>query len=247
MSGKAFLALWNDFDPGMTEEYEAWHGFEHVPERLTAKGMLSARRYAAFDRTENRYFTLYELESLGALQEDTYLDLVDNPSEWSARMRQHFSNVLRVPAEYAAFSGNEIGGALAVHVLPVDRAASSACIEPLAQGLQTLLTNGQILAFRIGLAEPNQPYKVFEQAQQRETGKLNIVLCLEATTRPALDAVSADITRMSKAHLGDSGYLRSGSFDLLGVYPGNNNTKQRHEMHLPALRQRFAKPLVYND
>ncbi len=32
----AILALWNDYPATMAEEYEAWHTFEHVPERLPA-------------------------------------------------------------------------------------------------------------------------------------------------------------------------------------------------------------------
>lgn len=36
LKGCAFLALWNDFDPGRDAEYNCWHTFEHVPPGATA-------------------------------------------------------------------------------------------------------------------------------------------------------------------------------------------------------------------
>ena len=46
---RAFLALWNDFDPGRDEEYNRWHTYEHVPERLSIRlsstpGRVGCRR-----------------------------------------------------------------------------------------------------------------------------------------------------------------------------------------------------------
>jgi hypothetical protein len=49
----AILALWNDYPAAMAEEYEAWHTFEHVPERLTVPGMRAARRYISISRSTN--------------------------------------------------------------------------------------------------------------------------------------------------------------------------------------------------
>jgi hypothetical protein len=47
LKGSAFLALWNDFDPARDEEYNCWHTFEHVPERVGIEGVVSGRRYIA--------------------------------------------------------------------------------------------------------------------------------------------------------------------------------------------------------
>jgi hypothetical protein len=49
----AILALWNDYPSGLAEEYEAWHTFEHVPERLTVPGMRAARRYVSSANSES--------------------------------------------------------------------------------------------------------------------------------------------------------------------------------------------------
>jgi hypothetical protein len=58
LRGSGFLALWNDFDPAREAEYECWHTFEHVPERVGIPGFLSGRRYRAAERSESQYFTL---------------------------------------------------------------------------------------------------------------------------------------------------------------------------------------------
>ena len=50
LRGSAFLALWNDFDPARDAEYNCWHTFEHVPERVGIEGILAGRRYVAMEQ-----------------------------------------------------------------------------------------------------------------------------------------------------------------------------------------------------
>ena len=76
-------------------------------------GFLSGRRYRASERSENQYFTLYELESLAALGGPDYAEVVDHPTTWSTAMRPSFRNFLRSPCEMLLTSGVGIGGALA--------------------------------------------------------------------------------------------------------------------------------------
>jgi hypothetical protein len=54
LKGSAFLALWNDFDPARDAEYNCWHTYEHVPERVGIEGILTGRRYIARERAERR-------------------------------------------------------------------------------------------------------------------------------------------------------------------------------------------------
>src|ERR1700722_14477410 len=95
--GNAFLALWNDFDPARDAEYNCCHTFEHVPERVGIAGILSARRYIARERGEQRYFTLYDAASLTAFEGPEYLDVAEHPTTWSLSMRPSFRNFLRCP------------------------------------------------------------------------------------------------------------------------------------------------------
>src|SRR6185312_4574290 len=95
LSSEAVLALWNGVDAGRVEEYDIWHTREHVPERLGVPGMLSARRYERIEGALPQFFTLYGLESLDALTSQAYRRLLDNPTEWSRRMRPAFRGFMR--------------------------------------------------------------------------------------------------------------------------------------------------------
>lgn len=91
----AWLALWNDVDAEVDEEYNGWHAQEHVPQRLTVPGITAAHRYERHGGEGTRYFTWYALASAAVLQSDAYLALLANPTPWSRRMRPHILHVTR--------------------------------------------------------------------------------------------------------------------------------------------------------
>lgn len=96
-TGKGFLALWNDTLPKKDNDYNEWHTTEHVPERLTVPGMLSAKRYRTCESVEFPYFTFYEMNFLSVLESVEYKQLLINPTPWSQEMRRYFSHMLRIP------------------------------------------------------------------------------------------------------------------------------------------------------
>ncbi len=102
-----FLALWNGLsDPALQAEYEAWHAFEHVPERVGSPGFAWARRYVALPGERGpAYFTLYGLDSTAALRTPRYQELIDHPTAWSARMRGVLSDFCREPCDTLSSHG----------------------------------------------------------------------------------------------------------------------------------------------
>lgn len=237
----AFLALWNDYPVALAEEYEAWHTFEHVPERLTSPGILSARRYASKgDGEVDRYFTLYELDDLDALQHPDYLDLVRNPTPWSAKMRANFSNVLRIPGECIASGGRGAGAYACVQAFSVGRSHASASCLQMGLLLQDLVSCGQALSYRIGLAEPNQRYEVFEQEPQT-ADRLIVVVLVESSSPGGLAQLQSTMTAAAQDVLRSAETLREGQFRLLvsftaGEAPSNRSEIRAGEM----LRSQFA-------
>lgn len=238
----AFLALWNDFPTTMREEYETWHTFEHVPERLTPPGIRAARRYAAYGTVSDHYFTVYELDDTAALEHPGYLDLVRNPTPWSLKMRQHFSNVLRIPAECVASGGRGIGTHVLVQAHSVDRSHAGGSSTKLALVLQDLVSTGRVLSYRIGLAEPNQKYEVFEQEPQADTDMLNVVVLAESSSRGGLEDVRPAIATAAKDMLRPQASLRDGLLELLvsfhdGEVPANRSQILASE----TMRSRFTE------
>lgn len=209
LKGDAFLCLWNDFDESRLEEYERWHSFEHVPERVAAPGFLSGRRYADHTGSANRYVTVYDLDALSALDTPEYARLQAEPTPWSARMRTGFRNFLRIPCRTLASEGTGLAahaGILAVSLPNETRAESSKVLAD----LQALHADQTVSAFHLGRADSIPAYGVFESPEVTDEARHFLIAILEATTAPcaavALDALSKAVcdhdprVRILRAH-----------------------------------------------
>lgn len=119
LQAPAFLALWNGVAPDMQEEYEAWHCFEHVPERTALPGFIETRRYRSADVAQ-RYFTCYSVSSLAAFESAGYHDVMAHPTPWSAHMRPALSDFIRLPCALMGQAGHSSASHLAVMVLDLD-------------------------------------------------------------------------------------------------------------------------------
>lgn len=240
MSG-AFLALWNDYPSVMTEEYEAWHTFEHVPERLTAPGMRGARRYASFGQPTNHYFTIYDMKNLQTIEEPAYLDLVRNPTDWSARMRQHFSNVTRIPARSMASGGIATGRCCLVQAYSMDRYHAEKIALELADDFDGKLSGGFLLGYRIGLAEPNQPYEVFDQTAETDSDTYNLVFTIDGVSQAMLADIGRFIGERIEQKIRPRRKLRDDVFELITCYSQDFHGRDRQSVEAPAeLRSRFV-------
>lgn len=182
LKGAAFLCLWNGFDETRTEDYENWHTCEHVPERVAAPGFLEGRRYGDFERTQSRYLTLYDLESLAALDTKEYLDLQQRPTPWSARMRPAFRDVLRIPFETVASAGVGCAGHVAVFAFTATVSAALTA-ERSAELLAHRLARHDISAYHVGHARRVPSYNVFDLAGDPEPDRQRIIILQETTTK----------------------------------------------------------------
>ncbi|MCO6362298.1 hypothetical protein [Paracoccus sp. 08] len=192
LRGKAFLCIWNDHDPAQAIEYEAWHTFEHVPERVCVPGFLSGRRYADYRSTEGRYFTLYDIASLDVLETAAYRDLQDNPTPWSRKMRTAFRNFERIPCTTIASAGQGCAGAVGTIVIETLRHQSEAVVV-LQEQLSALMRDHVITAYHLGVAPTIPQYAVFGTAEVRNDRMETYVIVVEA--------VLADQARMAVTRL----------------------------------------------
>lgn len=179
LQGTSFLCIWNDHDPAQAVEYEAWHTFEHVPERVCVPGFLSGRRYASYDRTESRYFTLYDIASSAVLETPAYQDLLDNPTEWSHKMRHAFCNFLRIPCSTLASKGIGCANAMGVLVFSARKGADEA-VSILQARLERLMSDYHITAFHLGCASKIPAYAVFGAKEQDDDNSDTYVVMVEA-------------------------------------------------------------------
>ena len=173
----AFLALWNGIDrPEARAEYEAWHAFEHVPERVGLPGFVYGRRYAS----DLGDFTLYGLQDLTVLDAPAYADVVARPTPWSARMRPRLSAFVRRPCVLQAQAGLSWGAALTT--LMAHTTDLPAWRQAIAPALVQAVQEGRLLRAMAGVVPPERPlhYPVGgERITEPEAGQTAVVVLVE--------------------------------------------------------------------
>jgi len=252
LEGSVFLALWNDFDPARDDEYECWHTFEHVPERVGVPGILRGRRYRAAERVEDRFFTLYEVVDRSVLGSAPYLDLVKHPTDWSREMRPSFRNVSRSPCETLVSVGRGMGGAVATARVVLERPLGPAEMAHLNRLVIEIGNSLPATAFHIGQAiDELLSYPVFEGSQSARDGHsgLSLTLVAEATDRhSALDSLHRIGDGLGRSRA-DARLTSPAAYDLVFTVrqaelerPGNRRLPPR-----PELRSRFSTTLAFSS
>jgi hypothetical protein len=106
--GSAAMLLSFDVMPEAVSEHDDWHTHEHLPERLSIPGFLRGTRWVAL-RGGPRYLVLYEVEQLATLTSSSYLERLNKPSTWTARMMPHYRDMSRGFCLVTGSSGLGIG------------------------------------------------------------------------------------------------------------------------------------------
>jgi len=138
---QAILAVWNDLDEAVLEEYEAWYLAEHLPERLAMAGFQVGVRVesVAVDGgayPSPRFMTYYELASRQVLEQDAYRRALQSPSPRTRSIMPHFRSMWRAVAELRAEGGLHCSGAWLVSIR-VDADDLASWIEQLRDGPPT--------------------------------------------------------------------------------------------------------------
>ena len=125
LAGEGAVAIWHDIAPEGREQFYAWHGEEHMPERVGIPGFLRGRRYVAI-RANLEFFNLYEAQSPQVLTGTDYQTRLNAPSPWTLSSVKYFSGVARSICRVAATLGRGHGGIAATWRYNVpDEAADS--------------------------------------------------------------------------------------------------------------------------
>jgi hypothetical protein len=242
LQGAAFLALWNDVDPARDAEYDVWHTFEHVPERVGIEGFLAARRYVARERPDDRYFTLYDVESLGVFAGPGYADVVDHPTEWSRSMRPSLRNFCRSPCAMLSTQGTGLAGSIATFRIGV-RTPLNAGLDAIRSALEPSLATSGIASLHLGLADPDAGTR-FPLKNVPDIGASAgavYVLLVEGIDRSELDAAAPRIIEVIEPCVDLMEPVVWKSFDLAMAIERSNlqhPTTQRQPPR-PDLRQRW--------
>jgi hypothetical protein len=83
--GRGLMMVFTDVPADVEEEFNRWYDEEHIPERLSIPGVLSAARYTALEGAP-KHLACYELTEPEAWSTDAWQHYLINPTEWSNRM-----------------------------------------------------------------------------------------------------------------------------------------------------------------
>lgn len=121
--GAGALVGWFDCDPQSESDMNEWLAREHFPERLAVPGFRRGRRWQS-DNGHPRYFVLYETEDLSTLSSSLYLERLNAPTDWSARMAPSLQGMRRSACRITATAGYVDGGCVGtIELAPNDDAA----------------------------------------------------------------------------------------------------------------------------
>ncbi|MGE7470748.1 hypothetical protein ACQKLX_14995 [Bosea sp. NPDC003192] len=134
LAGEGAVAIWHDIAPEGRAEFYAWHGEEHMPERVGIPGFLRGRRYVAID-AELEFFNLYEAQTVEVLKGQDYAARVNAPTPWTFSAVKHFRSVARAICRVAHTSGPAQGGLMATLRYDVPDNIASAHKAALLRGL----------------------------------------------------------------------------------------------------------------
>jgi len=99
-----------DIAPEAVAEHDDWHTHEHFPERLAIPGFRRGSRWIAREGGP-RYFVMYEVERLETLASAAYLERLNHPTPWTAKMMPHYRGMTRGLCAVTGSFGAGLGGA----------------------------------------------------------------------------------------------------------------------------------------
>ncbi|MHB2168559.1 hypothetical protein [Alsobacter sp. R-9] len=112
MAAGGAVAIWHDIVPEGLAEFYAWHGEEHMPERVGIPGFVRGRRYVALEASLG-FFNLYETASADVVAGPEYRARLDSPTPRTLSAVRHFRNVARSLCRVTARTGTAQGGVVA--------------------------------------------------------------------------------------------------------------------------------------
>jgi hypothetical protein len=155
--GSAAMLLTFDVAPEAIAEHDHWHTHEHLPERLSIPGFVRGTRWVAL-QGQPRYLVLYEVEHLDTLSSEAYLERLNHPTPWTAKMMPHYHGMARGFCSVVASTGLGMGHVgLLVRFKPASD-AESRLLEWLRQDILAVLPQrpglGSVQVLRGAMSPP---------------------------------------------------------------------------------------------
>lgn len=152
LAGAGAVAIWHEIAPEGRDAFYAWHGQEHMPERVAIPGFLRGRRYAAVVGAPE-FFNLYETTDTAVLAGRDYLERLNHPTPWTVATVKHFRGVARSLCEVAHSRGEGEGGLVATFRYDVDSGRAGLHRSRMATAIDRLAGEGGVAGAHLLVAD----------------------------------------------------------------------------------------------
>jgi hypothetical protein len=218
LTGKGVFVAWFDADSTYEPEFDHWHSFEHMAERVVLPGFRSGQRYVALSNSP-KFCVIYQTDDLATLVSAPYLQVLNNPTPWTQRMMPAIRGLNRTLCTVSA----SFGGGFGAYLLTLQLAAQPQQHD----GLRSWLTHSALpeLAKRPGLTGAHLLHGDRAASQTRTKEKemrgdsdaiADWVVLVEGYDRTAVEGVGR--AELSPAALQDHGAadkMTSGLYQLV--------------------------------
>ena len=171
--GQGAVAIWHDIAAEGRDEFYAWHGQEHMHERVAIPGFLRGRRYIGVG-ARLEFFNLYETTDAQVPQGKDYAERLNNPPPWTVSAVKHFRAVSRSICEVAYSFGFAQGGLMATLRYDVAKGHADAHLAALRARFFPLLAAAPGIA-GVHLLVADDEASGVVNAEQRARGTANAV------------------------------------------------------------------------
>jgi len=176
MSGA--VAIWHDIAPEGMDEFYAWHGQEHMPERVSIPGFNCGRRFLA-RQADLQFFNLYETQSPEVVRGPEYKARLDSPTPRTLSAVKHFRNVARslcrvLVKHEVGESGLGQGGLMATLRYDIGEADEASHLDIFKQTIIPRLALSAGIS-SVSLLVADRVASGYVNAEQRARGAANLV------------------------------------------------------------------------
>jgi hypothetical protein len=114
--GTGLLMVWCDVPADKEPEFNRWYNEEHIAERLSVPGFLSAARYEAV-KGGPKHLAVYELENPAVMESEAYKKVSNNPTPWTKKIGPHAIGTTFIRNIYSMIHPKEVTPAVAQSTL----------------------------------------------------------------------------------------------------------------------------------
>jgi len=153
MQARAFLGIWHNLQAGTERDFDRWHTYEHMPERVGVPGFRVARRYMNWQLASHVCFTMYEGAHLETFRSPGYLARLNDPTPWSRRVGATQTDFVRGAFEVDTSLGSGVGGALGTFRISFSEGERESGLQILRPACQDLRDLHGVVSVHLGVAK----------------------------------------------------------------------------------------------